>query len=49
MRLRVLQSYAIHADDTPLMLLRPKRTAYARVYLGDVAKSFTLFDLTAVR
>ncbi|CAN5447799.1 hypothetical protein BH11PLA2_BH11PLA2_40110 [soil metagenome] len=49
MRLRVLQSYAIHADDTPLTLLRPHRTAYAWVYLGDAANPFTLFDLTAGR
>lgn len=49
MRLRVLQSFAIHADETPLVLLRPKRTAYAWVYLGDDANPFTLFDLTAGR
>jgi transposase len=49
MRLRVLQSFAIHADDTPLTLLRPHRTAYAWIYLGDAANPFTLFDLTAGR
>jgi transposase len=35
MHRRLLQSFAIHADDTPLLLLRPRRTAYAWVYLGD--------------
>src|SRR4051812_559259 len=28
MHRRLLQSFAIHADDTPLLLLRPRRTAY---------------------
>jgi transposase len=32
MRQRLLQSFAIHADDTPLVLLRPRRTAFAWVY-----------------
>ncbi len=49
MRRRLLQSFAIHADDTPLVLLRPRRTAYAWVYLGDTANPYTLFDLTAGR
>jgi transposase len=49
MRRRLLQSFAIHADDTPLVLLRPRRTAYAWVYLGDAANPYTLFDLTAGR
>jgi transposase len=49
MRRRVLQSFAIHADDTPLLLLRPRRTAYAWVYLGDDANPYTPFDLTAGR
>lgn len=39
MRQRLLQSFAIHADDTPLVLMRPRRTAFARVYLGDSQKS----------
>jgi transposase len=46
---RLLQSFAIHADDTPLVLLRPRRTAYAWVYLGDARNPYTLFDLTAGR
>ena len=46
---RLLQSFAVHADDTPLVLLRPLRTAFAWVYLGDAANPFTLFDLTAGR
>ncbi|QDU19031.1 IS66 family transposase [Urbifossiella limnaea] len=46
---RLLRSFAIHADDTPLVLLRPRRTAYAWAYLGDAANPYTLFDLTAGR
>jgi hypothetical protein len=49
MHLRLLQSFAIHADDTPLILLRPRRTAFAWVYLGDAQNPYTLFDLTAGR
>lgn len=49
MRQRLLRSFAIHADDTPLVLLRPRRTAYAWVYLGDADNPYTLFDLTAGR
>lgn len=49
MRQRLLRSFVIHADDTPLVLLRPRRTAFAWVYLGDAANPYTLFDLTAAR
>jgi hypothetical protein len=49
MHRRLLQSFAIHADDTPLLLLRPRRTAYAWIYLGDAQNPYTLFDLTAGR
>ena len=49
MHIRLLQSFAIHADDTPLLLLRPRRTAYAWIYLGDAQNPYTLFDLTAGR
>jgi transposase len=49
MRQRLLRSFAIHADDTPLVLLRPRRAAYAWVYLGDADNPYTLFDLTAGR
>jgi transposase len=49
MRQRLLQSFTIHADDTPLVLLRPRRTAFAWVYLGDAANPYTLFDLTPGR
>ncbi len=49
MHRRLLQSFAIHADDTPLVLLRPRRTAYAWVYLGDAQNPYTLFDFTAGR
>ena len=46
MHKRLLQSFAIYADDTPLLLLRPRRTAFAWVYLGDAANPYTLFDFT---
>jgi hypothetical protein len=49
MHRRLLQSFAVHTDDSPLVLLRPRRTAYAWVYLGDAANPYTLFDLTAGR
>jgi transposase/uncharacterized coiled-coil protein SlyX len=46
---RVKRSHAIHADETPVTLLRPRRTAYAWAYLGDATNPFTVFDLTAGR
>lgn len=46
---RVRTSHAIHADDTPVTLLRPRRSAYAWVYLGDADHPYTVFDLTAGR
>jgi transposase len=46
---RVKQSFALHVDDSPVTLLRPRRTAYAWVYVGDPANPFTVFDLTAGR
>jgi transposase len=46
---RMKQSFAIHADDTPITLLRPRRTAYAWVYLGDAPNPYTVFDLTPGR
>jgi hypothetical protein len=49
MHRRLLKSFAIHADDTPLLLLRPRRTGYAWVCLGDAPNPYTLFDLTAGR
>ncbi len=49
MRRRLHRSFAIHADDTPLVLMRPRRAAYAWVYLGDESNPYTLFDLTAGR
>jgi transposase len=49
MHRRLLKSFAIQADDTPLVLLRPRRTAFAWVYLGDAANPYTLFDLTPGR
>jgi len=49
MQRRLLQSFATHADETPLLLLRPRRTAYAWVYLGDAQNPYTLFEFTGVR
>ena len=46
---RVKASYAIHADETPVTPLHPRRTAYAWAYLGDAANPFTVFDLTPGR
>jgi hypothetical protein len=46
---RVKRSYTLHADDTPLTLLRPRRTAYAWAYRGDADHPYTVFDLTAGR
>jgi transposase len=43
---RVKQSFVIHADDSPVTLLRPNRTAYAWLYLGDASQPYTVFDLT---
>lgn len=49
MIIRLKDSFAIHADESPVKLLQPKRTAYAWLYLGDVANPYTLFDFTAGR
>src|SRR6516165_880646 len=46
---RVRASFALHADDTPIVLLNPRRTAYAWVYVGDLANPYTVFDLSAGR
>lgn len=46
---RVRASHAIHADETPVTVLRPKRSAYAWVYLGDAEHPYTVFDLTPGR
>src|SRR5580765_2929121 len=46
---RVKASFAVHADDTPLTLLNPRRTAYAWVYVGDRANPYTVFDLSVGR
>jgi transposase len=43
---RVRASSALHADDTPVKLLNPRRTAYAWVYVGDPANPYTVFDLS---
>jgi transposase len=46
---RVRASWALHADDTPLTLLKPHRTAYAWVYVGDLGNPYTVFDLSTGR
>jgi transposase len=46
---RVKASHAIHADETPVTLLKPRRTAYAWVALGDATHPYTVFDLTPGR
>jgi len=46
---RMKASFAINADESPLALLNPKRTAYAWLYLGDAAHPDTLFDFTPGR
>lgn len=46
---RLKKSFAIHADESPVKLLRPRRTAYAWLYLGDAANPYTLFDVTPGR
>ena len=46
---RVRLSAALHADDTPVPLLAPRRTAHAWVYLGDAANPYTVFDLSVGR
>ena len=46
---RVRRSAVIHADDTPVPLLAPRRTAHAWVYVGDAENPYTVFDLTAGR
>ena len=46
---RVRASFALHADDTPIALLNPRRTAYAWVYVGDQANPYTVFDLSVGR
>ena len=46
---RVRASFALHADDTPITLLNPRRTAYAWVYVGDRLNPYTVFDFTAGR
>lgn len=49
MIVRLKESFAIHADESPVQLLQPRRTAYAWLYLGDAANPYTLFDVTAGR
>jgi len=46
---RVRASFALHADDTPIALLNPRRTAYAWVYVGDQVNPYTVFDLSVGR
>jgi transposase len=46
---RVRSSVSLHADDTPVTLLGPRRTAHAWVYVGDAANPYTVFDLSIGR
>ena len=46
MHRRILLSFAVHADDTPMTLLDPHRTGYAWVYVGDALNPYTVFDFT---
>lgn len=46
---RVRRSAALHADDTAVVLLAPRRTAHAWVYVGDAANPYTVFDLSVGR
>jgi transposase len=46
---RVRTSASLHADDTPVALLAPRRTAHAWVYVGDSANPYTVFDLSVGR
>jgi transposase len=46
---RMKHSFSIHADETTIHLLRPNRSAYAWLYLGDAANPYTLFDFTPGR
>ncbi len=43
---RVRTSFALHTDDSPVRLLKPRRTAYAWVYVGDPLNPYTVFDLS---
>ena len=50
MRVRVLQSRAIHSDDTPVPYQAPGRdktnTGHLWVYIGDARHPYTVFDFT---
>ena len=39
----------LHADDTPIKLLAPERTAHAWVYVGSDEQPYTVFDLSVGR
>ncbi len=46
---RLKKSFAIHADESPVKLLQPRRSAYAWLYLGDALNPYVLFDFTTGR
>jgi transposase len=46
---RMRASASLHADDTPVTLLAPLRTAHAWVYVGDADNPYTVFDLSVGR
>ena len=49
MAARVRAGPWLHADDTPLKLLAPERTAHAWVYVGADEQPYTVFDLSVGR
>jgi hypothetical protein len=46
MQERMKKSYVLHVDETPILLLRPRRTAQAWTFIGDSDHPYTLFDVT---
>ena len=46
---KVLRSASLHTDDTSVVLLAPRRTAHAWVYIGDAANPYIVFDLSVGR
>lgn len=46
---RVRRSAALHADDTSVVLLAPRRMSHAWVYVDDAANPYTVFDLSVGR
>ena len=51
MRVRILQSFVLHTDDTsvPVQAKRKTRKCYLWTYLGDDEHPFTVYDFTETR